>query len=75
MIQKRAYYLSGSSGVLRMDLRALDPMGPYRLIIDGDGNHHIEYFEDPRAALDRWAEFDAAMRPVPPLGAAGSAVH
>ena len=63
MVQRCAYYLSPSSGVLRMDLRALDPMGPYRLIVDGATDRHIEYFEDQRAALDRWAEFDAVMRP------------
>ena len=65
MIQRCAYYLSASSGVLRMDLRALDPTGPYRLIVDGDTNQHIEYFENRSAALERWAEFDAAMRPDP----------
>ncbi len=64
MVQRCAYYLSASSGVLRMDLRALDPTGPYRLIVDGAADRrHIEYFENPCAALDRWAEFDAAMRP------------
>jgi hypothetical protein len=46
-----------------MDLRALEPTGPYRLIVDGSTNRHIEYFESRRAALERWAEFDAAMRP------------
>jgi hypothetical protein len=46
-----------------MDLRALDPMGPYRLILDGATDRHVEYFENPSEALDRWAEFDAVMRP------------
>ena len=47
-----------------MDLRALEPIGvPYRLILDGATDQHIEYFEDPRAALDRWAELNEAMRP------------
>jgi hypothetical protein len=46
-----------------MDLRALDPTGPYRLIVDGATDRHIEYFANPSDALDRWAEFDAAMRP------------
>jgi hypothetical protein len=69
MVPRCAYYLSASSGVLRMDLIALDRMGPYRLILDGDTDRHIEYFDDRRAALDRWVEFDAAMRPVPPRNA------
>jgi len=46
-----------------MDLQALDPTGPFRLIVDGATDRHVEYFESPAAALDRWAEFDAAMRP------------
>ena len=63
MVQRCAYYLSASSGVLRMDLRALDPMGPYRLILDGATDRHVEYFENSSEALDRWAEFDAVLRP------------
>ena len=63
MVQRCAYYLSSSSGVLRMDLRALDPTGPYRLIVDGDTDRHIEYFDNPSEALHRWAEFEAVMRP------------
>jgi hypothetical protein len=46
-----------------MDLRALEPSGPYRLIVDGTTDRHVEYFDDRLAALERWAEFDAAMRP------------
>ena len=46
-----------------MDLRELGEAGPYRLIVDGATERHVEYFTDPAAALDRWAEFDAAMRP------------
>ena len=46
-----------------MDLRALDATGPYRLILDGATDRHIEYFDDSSTALSRWAEFDAAMRP------------
>jgi hypothetical protein len=46
-----------------MDLQALEPSGPFRLIVDGATDRHVEYFESPAAALDRWAEFDAAMSP------------
>ena len=49
-----------------MDLQALDEAGPYRLIVDSPTDRHVEYFTDPNAALDRWAEFDAAMRPETP---------
>ena len=63
VVQKCAYYFSGSSGVLRMDLQALEPTGPFRLIVDGATDRHVEYFDSRAAALDRWAEFDAAMRP------------
>jgi hypothetical protein len=66
VVKKCAYYMSASAGVLRMDLRALDPTGPYRLIVDGDTDRHVEYFEDRTTALERWAEFDAAMRPDAP---------
>jgi hypothetical protein len=45
-----------------MDLRELEPAGPYRLIVDGDTERHIEYFHDSDQALERWAEFDAVMR-------------
>jgi len=63
MVQRCAYYLSATVGVLRMDLQELEPAGPYRLIVDGAADKHIEYFDDSQAALDRWAEFDAVMRP------------
>jgi hypothetical protein len=46
-----------------MDLRELEPAGPYRLIVDGATDRHIEYFQEPGPALERWAEFDAVMRP------------
>lgn len=46
-----------------MDLQALEPSGPFRLIVDGANERHVEYFDSRAAALDRWAEFDAAMRP------------
>jgi hypothetical protein len=62
MFQRCAYYLSRSKGALRMDLTELDAEGPYRLILDGSASRHIEYFTTPREALERWAEFDAAMR-------------
>src|SRR5262249_4322436 len=63
MFQRCAYYLSPSKGALRLDLTALEPDGPYRLILDDSATRHIEYFSDSREALERWAEFDAAMRP------------
>jgi len=63
MVQRCAYYVSSSSGVLRMDLVQLDAAGPYRLIVEDATNRHIEYFANPDDALERWAEFDAAMRP------------
>jgi hypothetical protein len=46
-----------------MDLQALEPEGPYRLIVDGATDRHVEYFQTPYEALERWDEFDAAMRP------------
>jgi len=63
MVERCAYYVSASAGVLRMELRALDLAGPYRLIVDGDTDRHIEYFADPGEALHRWAEFENVMRP------------
>jgi len=54
--------LSSSTGVLRMDLSQLDASGPYRLIVEDATTRHIEYFANPHDALERWAEFDAAMR-------------
>jgi len=63
MFQRCAYYLSPSKGALRLDLTELEPDGPYRLILDDSDTRHIEYFADPQEALERWAEFDAAMRP------------
>jgi hypothetical protein len=62
MFQRCAYYLSPRSGACRLDLTELQPAGPYRLILDDSATRHIEYFTDPKDALERWAEFDAAMR-------------
>lgn len=63
MFQRCAYYVSLSSGALRMELTELEPQGPYRLIVDDAATRHIEYFAKPNDALQRWAEFDAVMRP------------
>ena len=63
MVQRCAYYVSLSSGALRMELTELDPQGPYRLIVDDAATRHIEYFAKSNEALQRWAEFDAVMRP------------
>jgi hypothetical protein len=63
MFQRCAYYVSLSSGALRMELTELEPEGPYRLIVDDADSRHIEYFAKPNDALQRWAEFDAVMRP------------
>lgn len=48
-----------------MELTELDPEGPYRLIVDDAATRHIEYFAKSNEALQRWAEFDAVMRPHP----------
>jgi hypothetical protein len=63
MFQRCAYYLTPPSGAVRMDLTRLEPAGPYRLILDDSAKRHIEYFVESSDALERWAEFDAAMRP------------
>jgi hypothetical protein len=63
MFQRCAYYVSLSSGALRMELTELEPQGPYRLIVDDADSRHIEYFAKSNDALQRWAEFDAVMRP------------
>ena len=63
MFQRCAYYVSLSSGALRMELTELEPQGPYRLIVDDAASRHIEYFAKSNDALRRWAEFDAVMRP------------
>src|SRR5262245_53128586 len=63
MFQRCAYYVSLSSGALRMELTELEPQGPYRLIVDDAASRHIEYFAKSNEALARWAEFDAVMRP------------
>ena len=63
MFQRCAYYVSLSSGAMRMELTELEPEGPYRLIVDDAASRHIEYFAKPNDALQRWAEFDAVMRP------------
>ena len=70
MFQRCAYYVSLSSGALRMELTELDREGPYRLIIDDAATRHIEYFAKSNDALQRWAEFDAVMRPYPAWEAA-----
>src|SRR4026209_2053350 len=44
MFQRCAYYVSLSSGALRMELTELEPQGPYRLIGDDADSRHIEYF-------------------------------
>jgi hypothetical protein len=58
-----------------MDLQALEPTGPFRLIVDGATDRHVEYFESPAAALERWAEFDAAMRPYTDCEEPISSIH
>jgi len=63
MFQRRAYYLSHTAGALRMELTELEPHGPYRLIVDDAATRHIEYFSRSNEALERWAQFDAVMRP------------
>ena len=63
MFQRCAYYVSLSSGALRMELTELEPQGPYRLIVDDAATRHIEYFAKSNDALTRWAQFDAVMRP------------
>src|SRR5262245_37879758 len=63
LFQRCAYYVSLSSGAMRMELTELEPEGPYRLIVDDAASRHIEYFAKPNDALQRWAEFDAVMRP------------
>lgn len=63
MFQRCAYYVSLSSGALRMELTELEPQGPYRLIVDDAATRHIEYFAKSNEALQRWQQFDAVMRP------------
>ena len=67
MFQRCAYYVSLSSGALRMELTELEPQGPYRLIVDDAATRHIEYFAKSNDALKRWAQFDAVMRPTAPF--------
>jgi len=42
MFQRCAYYVSLSSGAMRMELTELEPQGPYRLIVDDAASRHIE---------------------------------
>ena len=72
MFQRCAYYVSVASGALRMELTELEPCGPYRLIVDDAATRHIEYFSKSTEALDRWAQFDAAMRPRAAWGSAAA---
>ena len=75
MFQRCAYYVSVGSGPLRMELTELEPCGPYRLIVDDAATRHIEYFATSDEALERWAQFDAAMRPCAAWGAATDGQH
>jgi hypothetical protein len=51
----------------RMQLVALEPEGPFRLIVDHPARRLVEYFTSSSEAMNRWAEIEAALsRPPQP---------
>lgn len=45
-----------------MELVALDPSGPFRLIVDHPAKRLVEYFTSSREALCRWNQIESALR-------------
>jgi len=45
----------------RMELVALEPDGPFRLIVDHPARRLVEYFTSSSEAMGRWAEIESAL--------------
>lgn len=57
---KTVIYLSPTA-TARMELEALQPAGPFRLILEHPSSRIVEYFDSSTAAIDRWVEIEAAL--------------
>jgi hypothetical protein len=51
----------GEHAVVRIELVAVAPNGPYRLTVEHPAKRLVEYFESPFDALHRWADIEAAF--------------
>jgi hypothetical protein len=52
----------------RMELVAVEPAGPFRLIVDHPAKRLVEYFTSSREALGRWSEIEAVLSGARTLG-------
>jgi len=56
-----SFFNLGPYASVRVELRAVTPLGPYRLEVDHPAKKIVEYFDTPFAALLRHAEIEAAL--------------
>ncbi len=59
MTETRIYLTPTTSA--RMELVALEPSGPFRLIVDHPAAHLVEYFRTSADALARWAQIETVL--------------
>ena len=45
----------------RMELVALEPDGPFRLIVDHPARRLVEYFTSSSEAMGRWSEIESVL--------------